>query len=92
MQKFTDWLRRNVFVDYDSMCYPPMEAQEAIDFLKDYLLGKDWCIAMSENTQQVNTAIVFEILLKHSRDFRKEWKRFTKEKMQGGSLGAKYTK
>ena len=90
MQKFTDWLKNNA-VDC-GMCDPPMEAQKAIDFLKDYLLGEGWCVTMPESTQQVNTAIVFEILLNHSSKFRKEWKKFTKEKMQGGSLGAKYTK
>jgi hypothetical protein len=76
MQKFTEWLENDT-VDC-GMCDPPMEAQKAIDFLTDYLLGKDWYVTMPENTQQVNTAIVFEILLEYSKEFRKEWKKYTK--------------
>lgn len=76
MQKFTEWLENDA-VDC-GMCDPPMEAQKAIDFLTDYLLGKDWYVTMPENTQQVNTATVFEILLEYSKEFRKEWKKYTK--------------
>lgn len=74
MKKFTDWLKNDVG-DY-GMCDPPMEAQKAIGFLTGYLLGEDWYITMPESQQQVNTAIVFKILMKHSREFRREWKKY----------------
>ena len=74
MKKFTDWLKNDA--ENCGMCDPPMNAQLAINFLQNYLLGEGWCITMPESQQQVNTAIVFEILLKHSREFRKEWKKY----------------
>lgn len=77
MQKFTDWLK-NDSIDC-GIFSPPLEAQKAINFLKDYLLGEDWYVVDPISTQQVNTEIVFEILLKHSRAFRKEWKKYLKE-------------
>ncbi|MBQ4556532.1 MAG: hypothetical protein IJA60_02665 [Clostridia bacterium] len=74
MKKFTAWLKNDA--EDCGMCDPPMEAQKAINFLKDYLLGENWYITMPESQQQVNTAIVFNILMKHSREFRKEWKKY----------------
>ena len=78
MQKFTEWLRNDA--KDCGMCDPPMDAQLAINFLTDYLLGEDWYVAMSESQQQVNTAIVFEILLKYSKEFRKEWKKYLRKR------------
>ena len=77
MQKFTEWLK-NDSIDC-GICEPPMEAQKALNFLRDYLLGEDWYVTNPVSTQQVNTDIVFEILSKHSRVFRKEWKKYKKE-------------
>lgn len=76
MQKFTDWLKNDA-IDC-GMCDPPMEAQKAIGFLCDYLLGEGWYVERPERTKQVNTAIVFEILLKYSKEFRKEWNKHLK--------------
>lgn len=77
-QKFTEWLENDA-EDY-GMCDPPLEAQKAINFLRDYLLGEDWYIAMPENTKQINTAIVYDILSEYSSEFRKEWKNYKKRK------------
>lgn len=77
-QKFTDWLE-NEAKDY-GMCDPPLEAQKAINFLKDYLLGEGWYVDMPESTKQVNTAIVHGILHDYSSEFRKEWKNYKKRK------------
>ena len=76
MKKFTEWLK-NDSIDC-GICDPPMNAQLAIHFLCDYLLGEGWHVTIPESQKQVNTAIVFEILMKHSRKFRKEWKRYLK--------------
>lgn len=76
MKKFTEWLK-NDSIDC-GICSPPMDSQLAIKFLKDYLLGEKWYTSMPINQKQVNTEIVFEILMKHSREFRKEWKKYIK--------------
>lgn len=77
MKKFTDWLENDA-VDC-GLCSSPLEPQKALQFLKDYLLGENWYVAMPESQQQVNTEIVFEILSRHSRKFRKEWKKYLKK-------------
>lgn len=72
-KQFTYWL------DHEAkdcgLCDPPLEVQKALNFLVDYLLGEGWYVIVSENQQQVNSAIVYEILEKYSKDFRKEKKR-----------------
>ncbi len=77
MKKFTDWLK-NEAKDC-GMCAPPLEPQKALEFLQEYLLGEGWYVTTPESTNQVNTEIVFEILSKHSSEFRKEWKKYTKK-------------
>lgn len=78
MKKFTEWLTNDA--EDCGMCDPPMDAQLAVHFLCKYLLGDSWYVTMPESQKQVNTAIVFEILSKHSKDFRREWKKFLKWK------------
>ena len=46
----------------------------AIDFLKTYLLGEDWYTVNPISQEQINTEIVFEILFKYSKRFKKEYK------------------
>lgn len=78
MKKFTDWLE-----DDSKDCgimSPPLEPQLALEFLKDYLLGEDWYVVDPMSTSQGNTNIVFEILRKHSKEFRKEWELYKKRK------------
>lgn len=67
---FTEWLDKEW--DKDNMCPPPLNAQLAIDFLKEYLLGENWYSTMLTNSEQINTEIVHEILNKYSRKYRKE--------------------
>jgi hypothetical protein len=44
--------------------------------LKNYLLGEDWYVNYSGSTKQINTEIVYDILKKYSKKFRKELRRF----------------
>ena len=78
MKLLTDW------IDHDAkdcgLCDPPMKADLAIQFLKDYLLGENWYVTMPQNGEQCNTAIVIEILYKYSPKFRKELKQHKKKK------------
>jgi hypothetical protein len=75
--KFYNWLKDHT--DPKNIFAPPMEAQTAVDFLIDYLLGEDWCVVDPISTQQINTQAVFEILLKYSKKFRKERKKILEE-------------
>lgn len=69
---FTEWLKQEFEKDPDNLCDPPLEAQQAIYFLTDYLLGEEWYVTMPESAEQINTAIVHAILKKYSRKYRKE--------------------
>lgn len=66
---FSEWLEMN---QTDNLFLPPLKPQEAIEFLRKYLLGKKWHIPTSISTVQANTAIVHEILLQYSKEYRNE--------------------
>lgn len=74
----THWLK-NEAKDC-GLCDPPMNSNLAITMLKNYLLGEDWYVVMPENSEQCNTAIVHEILMKYSKEYRKEIKRIQRKK------------
>lgn len=80
VKKFTEWLEQEA--KDDNLCPPSLPAQLAVDYLCNYLLGEDWYCVMPMHTEQVNTEIVHEILMKYSRKYRKEHKeavwRFTR--------------
>ena len=80
MQTFTDWLE-NDSIDYGIMS-PPMEDKKALEFLTDYLLGENWYVVDPISPRQVNTNIVHEILWKYSKQYRKEWKQYRKQKLR----------
>ena len=80
MKTFTDWLE-NDSIDCGIMS-PPMEDKKALEFLTDYLLGENWYVVGPISPKQVNTNIVHEILWKYSKQFRKEWKQYRKQKLR----------
>ena len=80
MQTFTDWLE-NDSVDCGLMS-PPMEAEKALSFLTDYLLGENWYVVDPISPKQVNTNRVHEILWKYSKKYRKEYKQYRKQKLR----------
>ena len=71
--QFTYWLKHDA--EDCGIMPPPLEAQKAVNILKDYLLGENWYIADPVSTEQCNAQIVHEILMKYSREYRKEYKR-----------------
>lgn len=75
---FVEWLSDECKKDPDNLCDPPLDPQMAMHFLCDYLLGETWYAPISENQEQVNTAIVYDILYKYSKKFRKQVKEFRK--------------
>jgi hypothetical protein len=70
---FTYWLNR---AEDCGIMQPPLNAQKALDILKDYLLGEDWYVVNPVNTEQCNTQLVYEILSKYSKEFNDEKKRW----------------
>lgn len=66
--RISDWLDKQP--DY-GLCPPPMTEKEALDFLIDYLTPP-MQIGMSINGDQARTIVVYEILNKYSKRFRKE--------------------
>lgn len=76
---FVDWLEEECKKDPDNLLDPPLEPQLALNFLCDYLLGEDWCVVMPESQKQVNAAIVYDILEKYSKRFRKEVKQYRRK-------------
>ena len=75
---FTHWLRYEA-KDCGIM-QPPLDAQKALGFLCNYLLGEDWYVVNPVNTEQCNTQLVHEILFKYSNEYRKEHLRVIKER------------
>lgn len=59
--------------DY-GLCSPPMNAQVALNELKDFFLGEDWYSVMPVCQEQINTEIVYEIESKY-RKSRKIYKK-----------------
>ena len=74
--QYQEWLDKNW--KKDNMFSPPMEAQTAVNFLTQYLLGEDWYSVNPISTEQINCEIVHEILYKYSKKYRKEYKKYRK--------------
>lgn len=71
--KYSDWVKENW--EKNNILAPPLEAQKAINFLTNYLLGEDWYDSSgATHPEQVNARIVHEILMKYSPEYRKELK------------------
>ena len=77
-KQFTYWLRHEA--KDCGLMQPPLNDTLALDFLRDYLLGEDWYIVNPVNHEQGNTQLVHEILYKYSKEYRKEYNRYTRRK------------
>ena len=77
-RQFTYWLANDA--EDCGLMQPPLDAQKALDFLKAYLLGEDWYVVNPVNTEQCNTQMVHEILMKYSREYRKEYQQAIKRR------------
>ena len=75
MANILKWLKeQNETVNKGNIFPPPLEPQIAIDFLRAYLLGEDWYTVNPISQKQINTEIVFDILFKYSKRFKREYK------------------
>ena len=61
--------------DKDNMYGVGMSDAEFRQFIIDYLLPDDWCVADPLGQSQINEIAIYEILEKHSKKFRKERRR-----------------
>ena len=75
---FNEWLDKNW--QKDNMFPPPLNAQLALQFLKDYLLGENWYVINPLGQEQINSEMVAEILNKYSKKYRKEVKQLKKQR------------
>ena len=57
-----------------------MSSDVALQILVDYLLGENFYIVMPLSQEQTNTEIVAAILDKYSKEYKKDRKKFMKEK------------
>ncbi len=73
-------MRDNIEDTNYGLCPAPMNAQTAINILCDYLLGDDWYFAGSASVEQGNAIVVELILDKYSKQFKKDWKNYVKER------------
>ena len=62
----------------DNLFPPELEPQRAIHMLVDYLLGDDWYFVNPVNAKQGNVFILHEILMRYSRKYRREVKKYRK--------------
>lgn len=76
---FTEWLKLENAKDPGNTLPPELDFEKAIYFLKNYLLGEDWYVNYPGSPKQINTDIVYDILRKYSKRFRKELKVYEKE-------------
>lgn len=78
---FTEWIDKQP--DY-GLCPPPMTSEEFKDFITRYHVSeyttKHFPVGISMSESQVRTEILCDILLIHSKKFRKEWKEYWKRK------------
>ena len=57
---------------FENMIGIPISSDKAIGILRSYLLGEDWYTVDPLSKEQTNTEIVYDILRKYSKKFRKE--------------------
>ena len=57
---------------------PKLDDRQALVFLQNYLLGKDWYVVSPLSHEQVNVELVHDILYKFSKEYRKEYKKSLK--------------
>jgi hypothetical protein len=77
---FIEWFLQEKSKDKDNIFPPPLEPQLALDFLRKYLLGEDWYSLNPISTVQINTEVVVEILYRFSKRYRKELKKYNKQR------------
>ena len=86
--KFTEYMEKlnNEREDKDNIFPTPISDRIALDILEEYLLDGEIIIAAPISNLQANSIIVHEILYRHSRKYRKEYKRYIKLKRRNKNV------
>lgn len=71
-------MKENICTTDYGLIPAPMDAQQALDILTSYLLGDDWYVVDSMNTEQCNAIVVEQILDKYSKKWQKDWNHYEK--------------
>ena len=73
-EEFTDFLDKEIMTEEDrkNIFPPPLEPQIALNILKDHFLGEDWYTVNPVGVKQVNTEVVYNILEKYPRGYKKK--------------------
>ena len=66
------------------MCPAPLDDRTALNILEHYLLP-DLQISMPISVEQANLVIVEQILDKYSKEWKQDWRHYTKHENQGCS-------
>ena len=66
--------------DKDNIFGVGLTDAEFREFIIDYLLGKDWYVADPLSQTQINEIALYEILERYSKQYRKEHRKWLKEK------------
>ena len=66
--------------DKDNIFGVGLTDAEFREFIIDYLLGKDWYVADPLSQTQINEIALYEILERYSKQYRKEYRKWLKEK------------
>lgn len=74
---FTCWIDGET--KHNKVTCPTLDAQVALEFLQNYLLGENWYIVDPLCNAQANVEVVHTILYKYSRKYRKEYKKWRKQ-------------
>ena len=65
--------------DKDNIFGVGLTDAEFREFIIDYLLGKDWYVADPLSQTQINEIVLYEILERYSKQYRKEHRKWLKE-------------
>lgn len=69
VQEFGEFLEKEVMTEEDkkNIFAPPLEPQIALDILQKHFLGEDWYSMNPISVKQVNTEVVYEILVRYPK-------------------------
>lgn len=73
-EEFLDFLEKEIMTEEDreNIFMPPLEPQIALNILKDHFLEENWYTVNPVGVKQVNTEVVYNILERYPRAFKRK--------------------